>query len=266
MQVRLAGNLTVHDRAARTGRRRRDTVSGFTLFEALVATALMGVILAALANITAQWLPNWNRGIARAQRTELVSMALNRLAADLGASEAIPPNRTVKTSLFEGSEFSVTLVRTAVGPNPQPGLEIVRIAETTDRNGTALVRTTTPFAPFGPDGGSLAQMNFANPVALLHAPYRVSFAYAARDGVWKNIWRDEAQLPKLIRLTVRDAASQLALSISTTALVHVDMPAACAIGKDKTGCASQPGADNPQPTGRPIKADAATTRSAALEP
>ena len=29
----------------------------------------MGVILAALASITSQWLPNWNRGIARAQRS-----------------------------------------------------------------------------------------------------------------------------------------------------------------------------------------------------
>ena len=168
--------------------------------------------------------------------------------------------------LFEGSEFSVTLVRSAVGPNLLPGLEIVRIAETTDRNGAVLVRSTTPFAPFGPDGGSLVQMNFANPVALLHPPYRVSFAYAARDGIWNNIWRDEAQLPKLIRLTVRDAVSQQTLSISTTALVHVDMPAACVNGKDKGGCVGKPGSNAPQPDGKPIKAEAATTRSAALRP
>ena len=71
MRYRLAGNLTVHDRPARTGRGRRASVSGFTLFEALVATALMGVILAALTMLTSQWLPNWNRGIARVQRTEL---------------------------------------------------------------------------------------------------------------------------------------------------------------------------------------------------
>ena len=40
----------------------KDTRAGFTLLEALVATALMGLILAALATITAQWLPNWDRG------------------------------------------------------------------------------------------------------------------------------------------------------------------------------------------------------------
>ena len=82
----------------RYGRKRRAAVSGFTLLEALVATALMGVILTALASITSQWLPNWNRGIARAQRSELVSIVLNRLVADFGASEFIPPNRDTKAS------------------------------------------------------------------------------------------------------------------------------------------------------------------------
>jgi general secretion pathway protein J len=43
--------------------------AGFTLIETLIATALMVAILAALATITAQWLPNWNRCFARVQRT-----------------------------------------------------------------------------------------------------------------------------------------------------------------------------------------------------
>ena len=68
--------------------RRRAAMRGFTLMEALVATALMGVVLAALAAITAQWLPNWNRGIARVQRSELLSVSLHRLIADLEAALA----------------------------------------------------------------------------------------------------------------------------------------------------------------------------------
>src|SRR5882672_6738854 len=111
----------------------RAAVSGFTLIEALVATALMGVVLAALGAIAGQWLPNWNRGIARAQRSDLVSTAINRLVADLGASEFVPPNRDTKLPLFEGTETSVTLVRSVIGPNPRPGLEIVRIEQTAER-------------------------------------------------------------------------------------------------------------------------------------
>ena len=59
----------------------RTPMAGFTLIEALVATALMGFILAALATITAQWLPNWNHGIVRVQRNEQVALGLERLAS-----------------------------------------------------------------------------------------------------------------------------------------------------------------------------------------
>src|SRR5215475_9297212 len=127
-------------REYRSVRKRDRRIAGFTLIEALIALALMTVILAGLASITSQWLPNWNRGIARAQRSELVRLALDRLISDLGASEFVPPNGDSKAPLFDGTEFSVTLVRTAVGPNARPGLEIVRIGQTGEKRGAALVR------------------------------------------------------------------------------------------------------------------------------
>ena len=239
----------------------RTAVSGFTLIEALVATALMGVVLAALAAIAGQWLPNWNRGIARAQRSELVSTAINRLVADLGASEFVPPNRDNKVPLFEGTESSVTLVRSVIGPNPRPGLEIVRIEQMADRGGAVLVRSTTPFAPLAPNVTSVRQIAFANPVALLRDPYRVVFAYQAREGAWTTTWQNATQLPAAIRMTIRDAVSQRTLSISTTALVHVEIPAACAGAKNKTNCIAQPD-QNEGPDANPPKPPAPVQRSA----
>jgi general secretion pathway protein J len=244
-----------------SGRNRLAAVSGFTLIEALVATALMGVILAALASITAQWLPNWDRGIARAQRSELVSIALNRLVADLGASEFISPNRDTKSPLFDGTEFSVTIVRSALGPNTRPGLEIVRIAETTDKNGKVLVRSIKPFVPLGSSTTAVGQLEFANPVILLRAPYRVSFSYAGRDGIWKTTWRNVNELPAAVRLTVRDAASDRTLSISTTALIHVDLPAACVGAKNNGDCIGRPGEDNDRPDTNPAQATSANQRT-----
>jgi general secretion pathway protein J len=240
----------MRQRMIRYGRKRRAAVSGFTLIEALVATALMGVILAALASITSQWLPNWNRGIARAQRSELVSVALDRLIADLGASEFIPPNRDTKGPLFDGTEFSVTLVRSAVGPNIRPGLEIVRIAEISDKNGQVLVRATKPFAPLE---SNVRQPDFANPVVLLRSPYQVSFAYAGRDGIWKQNWQNASELPAAVRLTVRDATSGRTLTISTTALVHVELPAACVGSKSKDDCVGLPGGGNDRPDNNPAQ-------------
>ena len=61
----------------------RTNESGFTLIETLVALALMGLVLSALANLTAQWLPNWNRGLDRIQRSEQIGIALQRIADDL---------------------------------------------------------------------------------------------------------------------------------------------------------------------------------------
>jgi general secretion pathway protein J len=245
----------------RYGRNKHATVSGFTLLEALVATALMGVILTALASITSQWLPNWNRGIARAQRSELVSIVLDRLVADVGASEFISPNRDTKAPIFDGTEFSVTLVRSSVGPNIRPGLEIVRITELNDKSGKILVRSTKPFAPFVPNTVAVGQPDFANPVVLLRSPYRISFAYAGRDGIWKTTWQNASELPAAVRLTVRDATSGRMLSVSTTALVHVDVPAACASEKGKDDCTGLPGGNNDQPNNNPAQASPAKQRT-----
>ena len=85
-------------------RRAKRGEAGFTLIEVLMATLLMTVILAALATVTAQWLPNWNRGIARVQRAERLAMGLDRMAADLSVAEMMPVNADAKAPLFEGAE------------------------------------------------------------------------------------------------------------------------------------------------------------------
>ena len=207
--------------------------AGFTLVEALVATVLMGMILTALATVTAQWLPNWNRGFARVQRAELLDFALERMIADLAAIEFVAPNRKSTQPLFEGSELAVTFVRSAFGPNARGGLEIVRIVETADRQGLALVRTRAPFAPVAT---STDQLLFADPVVLLRAPYRVTFSYAGPDRVWNSSWLGAKELPAAVRLIIRDAATGRTLPISTVALIHNQLPAECATSKDGRRC------------------------------
>src|SRR5258706_13042574 len=93
---------------------RRSGVAGFTLLEALIATTLMAMVLAAIGAITAQWLPSWNRGVMRVQRSELFAVPLDRLAGDLSASEFVTPNREAKLPIFEGTASAAQLVRSAV--------------------------------------------------------------------------------------------------------------------------------------------------------
>jgi general secretion pathway protein J len=194
--------------------------SGFTLIETLVALALMGLVLSALANLTAQWLPNWNRGLDRIQRSEQIGIALQRIADDLAAAQSVPVSRGDKPPpLFAGSEQSVTFVRTALGPNAGLGLDVVHLGETTDRAGLATVRSRTAFHPLPPGASSSGQLHFGEPVVLLRAPYRLSFAYAGEDHEWQSSWRDPDRLPAKIRLTVRDAS--IGSAISTIASIHV---------------------------------------------
>src|SRR5204863_7615275 len=88
-------------------RRARAGEAGFTLIEVLLATLLMTVILAALASVTAQWMTNWNRGMVRVPRGELLAMGLDRIVADLSVTGRIAVNCDAKTPLFEGSELVV---------------------------------------------------------------------------------------------------------------------------------------------------------------
>ena len=202
---------------------RRSSEGGFTLIESLVALALMGLVLSALANLTAQWLPNWNRGLDRIQRSEMIGITLQRIADDLAAAQFVPASSGDKVQpLFVGSEQSVTFVRTAIGPNAGVGLDVVHLSETTDPSGLVTVRSRMPFHPMPPESVS-GQLHFGEPVLLLRGPYRLSFAYADDDQEWQSSWRDSDKLPAKIKLTVRDTSN--ARAISTVASIHVQSPA-----------------------------------------
>jgi general secretion pathway protein J len=213
----------------------RSGEAGFTLLEMLIATMLMVFVLVALATVTAQWLPNWNRGMARMERDERLAFALNRIVADLSVAEFVPANAKAKAAYFGGDELGVSFVRTAIGPNAQPGLEIVRFQEVADAGGPALIREHAAFVPMDAN----AQVRFADPTVLLHSPYRVTFAYAGADGIWQPNWRNVALLPERINITVRDAVTQQKLAVSTAALLHVDTPAECVRAQNANQCMTQ---------------------------
>jgi general secretion pathway protein J len=231
-------------------RRSRARSAGFSLFEALAALALMAVLAAALATVTAQWLPNWKRGFNRVQATEQLRLGVERIVADLAAAEFITPNATTRHPLFDGTELSALFVRSALGPNTRPGLEIIRFAETSDDKGFALVRERALFAPLADGSRGPLLPQFSDPVVLVRAPFRIRFSYAGKDRVWRDTWQDEVQLPDAVRITVKDAGTDRTLSASTATRIHVGLPAECVTVKTLKDCFETPEAKAaPKPSG-----------------
>jgi general secretion pathway protein J len=213
----------------------RSGEAGFTLIEMLVATIMMVFILTALATVTAQWLPNWNYGMARMERDERLAFALNRVVGDLSVAEFAPINAKTKAAYFDGDELGVSFARTAIGPNARPGLEIVRYHEVADVGGPALVREHAPFVPMD----ASTQVRLVDPTVLIGAPYRVMFSYAGTDNAWQPFWHGAALLPARIQITVRDGVTRQKLAVSTAALVHVDTPAECVRAQNPNQCITQ---------------------------
>jgi general secretion pathway protein J len=232
---------------------------GFSLLEALVALALMGLVLAMLGTVTARWLPTWNIGFARLQRADLVGLAIERIAADLASAEFLSLARTRQGATFDGTASSVVFVRSALGPNAVEGLEIVKIAEQSDGDGFALVRSRAPFALLGQD--DLGQDNFGqdnfgqessgqqsldqvvdsasiaftDKITLLRSPFRASFAFAAVDLEWKDLWRGVPVLPSAVKITIEDARKP-GPSASLIVSLHMNVAAVCARASSPSGC------------------------------
>jgi general secretion pathway protein J len=221
---------------SRRERPRNQGNAGFTLFEALVSVALMGAIIVSLSAVAGQWLPNWHRGFGLMQRLETLDIGLQRVAADLEAAEFVAPNNASKGPFFVGDEKRVMFVRVSNAPGTAPHLEFVRIAETVDERGFALVRSRAPFKPLDPNRPIDAQLYFADPVVLIRAPFRVSFAFAGADRLWRGSWQDSVLLPAAARIQVRDAPTDKILAVSTATLLHIDVPVECITQKSVQQC------------------------------
>ena len=203
-------------------------VAGFSLIEAMATLALTATIILALSSVVGQWLPNWRRGFVDLQRADLLGIGLERLVDDLSAAEYVTRSAGAAAPLFEGDASSVMFVRSAIGPDAYPHLEVVRLAEIKQDRGLAMVRTRARFTPTAPNppGAPAQAIAFNDPVTLIRAPFHISFAYAGPDRVWLPSWKGREQLPEAVRISVRDTVANRVLAASTVARVRVTAPGA----------------------------------------
>jgi general secretion pathway protein J len=165
-------------------------------------------------------LPHWGRGLAELQRADLLNFGIDRIAADLAAAKYVSLNGD-EEPLFDGTPSSVTFVRSAIGPDSASGLETVRISQVPNGPSFAMVRAK---ARFTPSLAGAALVVLADPVVLVRAPVRISFAYAGPDRAWSDTWEGQKRLPDAIRITAHDAGGRV-LGASTAVALRVTAPA-----------------------------------------
>ena len=221
--------------------------AGFTLIEATAGLAATGAVILGLSTIAGEWLPNWRHGFVDLQRSDLLSLGIERVAADLASAEFVLPNAAATAPLFDGDALGVTFVRSAIGPGAGPRLELVRFAEAADSRGLALVRSRAPFAPTAAGAASFPYA-LGDPIALVRSPFRVSFAYAGPDRVWRSSWRGVDRLPDAVRITVRDAVNERILAASTAVTLRVTAPATATGTKSADDAPAAADAAAPQPS------------------
>lgn len=187
----------------------------------LVSAIMLGV----LGTITSYWLPLWDRGIARAQQDQTISLGLDRLFADLGQSQFVPRSRDAKGPFFVGTKSQLIFVRPAIGPNSPVGLDIVRIGEVRSSTGWQLIRERTPYVPSSSKELPLEEISFRDPVVIFRSPIRTSFAYADDKGAWTESWSDSRELPSAVEVKIRNESGHTNLALSTIAKIRVDSPA-----------------------------------------
>ncbi len=235
----------------------KEAESGFSLLEALISVGLMALLCATLATVTAQWMRGWKAGFDRMQNGDLLGLGLDRIVDDIGSAEFISADQAGSPPMFQGTESSVTFVRSAIGPNSSVGLEVVRLAEIDDERGRILVRTRAAFTPAA-TAAAIADgtIEFTNPVVLIRPPFRISFAFAGPDRAWRESWQNANQLPQAVRITVLDEQTDEILPFSTAALVNITAPAECAASTARS-CGGQQGAG--QQSGAPPGGNAGAT-------
>lgn len=216
--------------------------AGFALIEVIAAVVLLGVILSSLAIITSQWLPAWRKTYDRAQRSEALAIALDRVADDIAAAQFVRAGGDSRSVMFEGSERAVVLVRSAIGPNAERGLETVRIGEATDRRGAIVARSRVAFVP-----GAMEVDPDAGGVALVRHPYWLSFSFAGDDLVWRPVWQNEENLPAAVQVVVRDRSGRQGLVRVVSVHAQRPPPENCA-----EGCRPDQISDASQADGEPL--------------
>ena len=205
---------------------RRD--AGFTLIEVLATLLLTGLLVSSMTIITGQWLGGWNRGAARMERAEQLTVALDRLAMDIQSAIALPTVGQEASPSFIGAVGSMMFIHPPFDHGASTGLEIVSLFSSSDG---ILMR-----ARAGYDSRvSLEKSLVGEAVAVSREPFGIAFAYLNNEGKWESEWR-EARPPSAVRTIFKAQRGSGHADVVSSFAIHASAPAICARAKSFSAC------------------------------
>jgi general secretion pathway protein J len=237
---------------ARANKGRR---GGFTLVETLAALAVTTSIIVGAATLTHHVVFHFDHGARGVDDAERFALAMERLARDFGAASyatlkptgaaariapapGAAPGKTREEPpalvAFDGAAERLVFVTSSAVAARAAREEIVTLSvESVGEDGARLVRRRTPW--LGPRGG-LDDGPAQDLVVLLEGRFDISFAYGrVEQGAtsWSADWRGETELPRLVRLDLRDKDTGERLFPGAEFVLRADAPAACASADSK---------------------------------
>jgi prepilin-type N-terminal cleavage/methylation domain-containing protein len=232
--------MTAQRRRARAGR------DGFTLVEVLAALAITSVIIIASAALIRNVALYFDRGTRSATEAERLVLAVGRLAGDFGSARFVARRTADGAAIAFAAEqasserpASVVFVGAGGIASRSDDDELVSLTVEWDGDLGRLVRRRAIWP------GQLARFEDVtpeDPVVLIEGKLDISFMFGrlTQDGAlaWSSSWVGEMDLPRYVRLILRDRVSGADLLGEAAFVVRANAPPACGRNEAVLACLS----------------------------
>jgi prepilin-type N-terminal cleavage/methylation domain-containing protein len=225
---------------------------GFTLVEVLAAFAIASVIIMATAALMHNVVLSFDRGTSRVSAGERLILAAERLATDVGSARFVPQAASAGAGVaFLGQPTKITFIGAGLidpargrdGITPAAP-EVVSVTIEAADETTEVVRRRAAWLDPRRRFDDLA---LRDEVVLVAGRFDAAFAFGrmSPEGTltWSSSWIGEQNLPRLVKLSVRDRATGIDLLGGAEFVIRADAPRACAYpGADMDCLAGRTGA------------------------
>lgn len=208
--------------------------SGFTLIEVLAALAISSVIIVATVALVHTVAGNFDRGTRGVDAADRLVLAVERMAADFGATRFVVwktqsgPALAFRGEQADGEKPGQVMFVSGAGTGSVSRADEV-VSLTIERTGdmTRLVRRRGAWT--GPDT-LIEHISMQDAVVLTEGSLDMFFLFGRLNGgvlAWSSTWLGETTLPRFVRLIMRDRATGADPVGEADFIVSADAPLAC---------------------------------------